>query len=494
MTMRAAVRMTAALVIGAALAGVGAAPAGAASACFGDPSGDTIDNATDLASMEPRADIVEVCVDYSISALHLSMQVVTPTDPATTPEWQESGSAVLFFFDNGFCAQLFRNGAGPFATYVFAECGGPGGPLVTQVPATFDGTRYEATVDPEDIGAPATLRLDARMVFGGDVDDQANTGFTDYLPNDSQFTDPVDNLPEGGAENATRLFGAERIATAIAISENLWTAGSAEVVALARADVFADALAGAQLAAALGPLLLTPGDVVPDAVLAEMARVLGGSGDVRILGGTAAVSAAAAQQVAAGGHTVTRLAGVTRYETSVAIADAANLDPSRIFVASGDDFPDALIAGATAPSRGGTMVLTAGIRMPAEVRAYLDAHSDADLLAVGSDAAAATPTAERILGDDVYETSALLAERFGDDPVSVAIASGENFPDGLSGGAHAATLNLPLLLSPQDQMAGSVLDYLESHAPFDQAILYGGPVVLSDTVAAQAAQFVGPVG
>ena len=136
------------------------------------------------------------------------------------------------------------------------------------------------------------------------------------------------------------------------------------------------------------------------------------------------------------------------------------------------------------------MVLTAGIRMPAEVRAYLDAHPDADLFAVGSDAAAAAPTAERIVGDDVYETSALLAEGFGDDPVSFAVASGENFPDGLSGGAHAATLNIPLLLSPQDQMAAPVLDYLEAHAPFDQAILYGGSAALSDTVAAQAAQFV----
>ncbi|MDQ1541630.1 MAG: hypothetical protein QOH29_2356, partial [Actinomycetota bacterium] len=74
----------------------------------------------------------------------------------------------------------------------------------------------------------------------------------------------------------TRVAGADRIATAIAVSQAGFPIDhSAAVVVLARADQFTDALAGGPLAARFdGPLLLTTSAGITAAVATEIARVL----------------------------------------------------------------------------------------------------------------------------------------------------------------------------------------------------------------------------
>ena len=87
------------------------------------------------------------------------------------------------------------------------------------------------------------------------------------------------------------LGGPDRIDTAILISKNSFpTAGSAQAVVLARADLFPDALAGAPLAVAKGgPLELTslsgPSFIDPRTVT-EIQRVLTPGKTIFVLGGT----------------------------------------------------------------------------------------------------------------------------------------------------------------------------------------------------------------
>jgi putative cell wall-binding protein len=77
------------------------------------------------------------------------------------------------------------------------------------------------------------------------------------------------------AKPVTRLAGGDRVATAIAISQNTFpAAGSAKAVVLTAAYAFPDALAGAPLAAAKdGPVLLTDPGLLTRATLTEIERV-----------------------------------------------------------------------------------------------------------------------------------------------------------------------------------------------------------------------------
>lgn len=151
-----------------------------------------------------------------------------------------------------------------------------------------------------------------------------------------------------------RLSGQGRLDTMkeIAIrppAENVGTLGTSGRTALiARADEFADALAGG----AIGydgsfPTLLTDSNTLSsqtdetlDTLGIEYAIVLGGEG---------AVSAAVVAAIEAKGIQTQRLGGTTRTETAVEIAEFARdqlgFDVQDVVLARGDKFPDALSGG-----------------------------------------------------------------------------------------------------------------------------------------------------
>ena len=92
----------------------------------------------------------------------------------------------------------------------------------------------------------------------------------------------------------SRLAGSDRFTTAVAISRTSFPNG-APVVYLARADAYADALAGGSLTR--GPVLLVPRcGTVPASVEAEVARL--GPVEVVALGGPSAICDAVLAQVA----------------------------------------------------------------------------------------------------------------------------------------------------------------------------------------------------
>ena len=296
-----------------------------------------------------------------------------------------------------------------------------------------------------------------------------------------------------------RLAGPTRLETAISLSQNTFGPGDAPVVVLARSDEFADALAGAPLAAKeRGPILLTPPDGLVDITAAEIQRVLPPGGVVYLLGGPAALSERVAQDVAALGYTPQRLQGPSRYETAIAIADAASTRPQFITIATGNAFGDALIAGSlAAASADGVTVLTNGPSLPASVGRYLQDHADVLKTTIGPDAHEAVPEPKpfNVSGADVFARSVVTAETFYgvDDPDTaprgVAIASGEAFPDGLAGGAHTFLAGrLPLLLTRQDQISDAALSYIAQIPSPQRAYLYGGDAAVSGAVEQQVNQ------
>ena len=278
----------------------------------------------------------------------------------------------------------------------------------------------------------------------------------------------------GHEDQVVRVWGSTRENTSVAVSKaGFSTPGTADAVVLADSYHFPDALSGAPLATFVhGPLLLTPGTgtTALPAIKAEMGRVLGStSKPVYILGGTGSVSAGIQADLVTAGYTnIVRLAGANRYLTSLAIANFMGHDataPEEILLATGTDFPDGLSAGAAAASYwpgggGGAVLLTNGSSMVPQVQTYLTNALKAQtptrhvyVTVVGGLADKAYPgTASnpkyQAVGADRYETSAFVAELHFGAQKSVAVATGTSYPDALSGGAYAGSINAPLLLLP----------------------------------------------
>ncbi len=144
------------------------------------------------------------------------------------------------------------------------------------------------------------------------------------------------------SQQVTRIAGADRYATAAAVSRASFAAGVYGVF-VATGQAFPDALAAGPAAmAARGPVLLTQGGSLPQATRDELARLR--PGRIWIVGGPSAVSDGVAQQLQAYAPEVRRLAGANRYETAAAVSAAIFGTPASVYLATGANFPDALAA------------------------------------------------------------------------------------------------------------------------------------------------------
>lgn len=177
----------------------------------------------------------------------------------------------------------------------------------------------------------------------------------------------------------TRIAGADRYATAAAISRAVYPAPAATAY-LATGASYADALAGG---ARGGPLLLVTANAIPAATAAELDRLR--PARVVVLGGRGVVSdgvLAAAAAYATG--TVDRLAGADRYATAAAISRDGFVAPEMIFVATGENFPDGLAAAAIALRAAAPLLIVRGDSLPPVVAIEIRRINPARIVVVGS--------------------------------------------------------------------------------------------------------------
>ena len=316
------------------------------------------------------------------------------------------------------------------------------------------------------------------------------------------------------AGRAIRLAGADRITTAIEAAANRTDWGN--TVVLTRDDDFADALSSGPLAASLkAPILVNPTTALDPRVAAEikaLATANGGKENVVIVGGTGAVSAGVATALAAiPGVTVRpRLEGADRFQTSVAVSKATITNNGsgaardyNVFLATGNNFADAMTAGAAAAAVHGVVILTNGIKVtdPSSLAflnnlgtSFLPGTPAPSVIAVGGSAASAWPTAaKKIVGVDRYDTSAQVANTYFDwsapgNPKtnSVGIASGEVYADAVIGAGFMGHAGGPLLLTNPTSLNAYTAGYLTKEAgTITSAFVFGGPVRISDAVITQ---------
>lgn len=285
----------------------------------------------------------------------------------------------------------------------------------------------------------------------------------------------------GGVSTIDRVWGNDRIATANAIADKEFAAGTANAVVLARSDAFPDALAGGPLAAHVGGPLLLSGTAKLDVnTKAEIQKLLPSGGMVYLLGGTAGLSTDIDAALKGLGYQTKRIAGNDRFETAVAVADALG-DPATVFEASGLNFPDALAGVPAAISTVGAILLTNGSAQSTATKNYLAAHPPAKKYALGGPAAAADPGATALVGTDRYATAAAVASTFFPAPATVGVATGANYPDALAAGVLLGAKGAPLLLAPSTgALPSSVSNYLTAKkAGITAAYAFGGTASLS---------------
>ena len=167
-----------------------------------------------------------------------------------------------------------------------------------------------------------------------------------------------------GVEYVERVAGSTRYETATEIYSTFSsfdTSGETDTAILAYGGNYPDALCASAVSYASGyPILLTK-----TSDLGTVASVLKANFDnVIIVGGTGVVSQGIENEIEAMGIDVTRIAGSNRYETAVAIAEYAIdndiLSGSTISVATGTNYPDALVGGVLAGRTDGVLLLANG--------------------------------------------------------------------------------------------------------------------------------------
>ncbi|HUH17444.1 MAG TPA: cell wall-binding repeat-containing protein, partial [Methylomirabilota bacterium] len=290
-----------------------------------------------------------------------------------------------------------------------------------------------------------------------------------------------------------RLAGADRYATAAAVSRSAFSPG-VPVVYIATGSSYPDALAGAPAArAGGGPLLLTAQAFIPGDTAAELTRLK--PARIVVLGGSGVVSTTvlnALTSYTTGG--VTRIAGADRYATAALISRATFPDGApAVYVATASTFADALAAGAAAAGAHAPILLVSRYGVPASTLAELTLLDPDTIFVMGgteavSDAvvtqlSAAGAVVRRIHGPDRFATAVELSKaRFAAGGAStVYVAAGMSFPDGLAAGPVAGTRGAPLLLVPSGSLPGVVADELRRLDPANIVIL-GGPKAVSDAV------------
>ena len=163
--------------------------------------------------------------------------------------------------------------------------------------------------------------------------------------------------------NIDVLAGDSRFETAIEVSKATFKdAGDAESVILVGQDAVVDGLAAAPLAAEKNaPILLAKKDGVTEEVEAEMLRVLGTNltgKTIYIIGGESQISKEAEAKLAKLGVKVKRLAGASRYETSLKIAEELNSTSKTSFVVGGNGEVDAMSIAAYAAQTKSPIIVT----------------------------------------------------------------------------------------------------------------------------------------
>ncbi len=292
-----------------------------------------------------------------------------------------------------------------------------------------------------------------------------------------------------------RLSGADRYATAARIVQDSFPAGPVPVLFIATGEAFADALAGGPAADVLGgPVLPVAKAAIPAPIRDELSRLR--PARIVVLGGPGAVSDAITAELRGfTSGTVSRIAGLNRYDTAARVATTAFTAPvPQVLIANGLGFADALAGGAVGAKKNSPVLLVSQDSLPPETAAALRKLQPRDIAVLGGMSVVSNAVLEqlrgftaggvnRLAGDNRYATAARLAQVFWPQTTPVVyLATGRNFPDALSGVPAAGRDAAPLLLVEPSCMPAATKREMDRLQPSTVVVL-GGTATVSDAAA-----------
>lgn len=308
-----------------------------------------------------------------------------------------------------------------------------------------------------------------------------------------------------------RLSGNTRYETAgLLFDQGDWQHGG--TVVLASGTNYPDALAASALAGDLNaPIILTD----PNGLSSETEQRIQylRPSRVYIIGGNAAVSQKVERRVAQVAGTdakIIRVAGNTRYDTSLKVANQLSASSDTVIVTTGTNYADALSISPYAFATGSPVVLAdpfsglsgsalKDIKAAGYKKAIIVGGTSAVPAAVASQLKAnGVGSITRLSGDTRYATSAKIAEfelksNIGFTMDGAYLATGQNFPDALAAGAVSGKHLTPLLLvDPGARQASSFLTKYKGQV--SRVTFVGGTNAIGNTEAASITKALGVKG
>lgn len=264
------------------------------------------------------------------------------------------------------------------------------------------------------------------------------------------------------ADNVTRIGGADRFETANLIFKT-FMADSAKGISLVNGYNFPDALSAGSLSAQASYAIVPVTTNSIPATSQDTINAVPSKQFAYIWGGNAAVSEAIGTQATSAYGDAYRAAGSDRYATSLLAAYTDwEMDPahsSKVYLASGAKFADALSGGVLAARDKANVVLVPPTGISAEVAQAFKDRGIRDAVILGGKASVSGDTestllskgigSKRIAGSDRYETSKKILEAGWGQGYSgkVIYASGENYADALAAVPAAYKMGVPIMLT-----------------------------------------------
>ncbi|MBV7273353.1 cell wall-binding repeat-containing protein [Clostridium sp. PL3] len=290
--------------------------------------------------------------------------------------------------------------------------------------------------------------------------------------------------------NVSRLYGADRYKTSISIS-NDFSSGTVQNVIVASGKDFPDALSGSVLSKKYNAPILLLNNTLSESneTLDYINNHLNKSGNIYVLGGTGSISDEFINYMKNQGfNNIIRLGGKDRFDTNKFIVNSMNLQKGTpVVITNGYGFADALSVSSVAAGKGYPILMTGASSLPDETKSILSDIQPNEVYVVGGTGVVSddiinevkklvpslsTDKIVRISGQTRYDTSLEICKYFNIDTDSAVLASGENFPDALSGSALASKLNAPIILTDGQDLTNQRV-FIDSKN-YKNLILLGG--------------------
>ena len=263
-----------------------------------------------------------------------------------------------------------------------------------------------------------------------------------------------------------RLAGENRYETAAAVSAEFNTDPSTiSRVFVVTGTNFPDALSVGPIAGMDGsPILLTKPTSLPGPTRDEIRRLA--PDEIIVVGGTKAISDGVFTALSALAPVVSRRAGPTRYDTAAVLSNDffSSASVSRVYIATGTNFPDSLAVGPVAAGTGSPVLLVSQDAIPSATEAELVRLAPAEIVVVGGPAAvsdavvvqlnALAGSVARFAGANRFATAAAISQAAYSASTArpAFIVTGTGFADALAIAPVAASLGAPVLLVTDDSI------------------------------------------